>query len=291
MTDASNYQFISYLIHQTWGFGTIFYFVPCKKSLSHLKLSIQQKKQKKQKNRKMKKILSIILLVVITGAHAQFWKNDIKGNRNIVTKTRTIDHFDQVSITGGFDISLVQGEPGALRLETDENLHQIIETFVKNNKLIIKFNTKYNVKRYSKLAIVLPVKYLEKITITGSATVQSNNTFDWQNIKLNVLGSGNIDLNLHSHKVWASVTGSGDIKLSGKIDSVNYKVTGSGSIIGRKVDSQYSIVSVTGSGDVYLKAPVKKLKASVTGSGSVYYYGTPEQITSKALGSGEVIQK
>jgi len=239
----------------------------------------------------MKKLLSIILLVVIANVNAQFWKNDIKGNHHIVTKTRTVAHFDQVSITGSFDVLLVKGEPGALQLETDENLHQVVETTVKNNKLVIKINSKFDIKRYTKLNIVLPVKYLEKITITGSATVQSKNTFNWQNIKLNVLGSGNISLDLHSNKVWASVTGSGDIKISGKIADVNYKVTGSGSIIGRNVDSNYGNASVTGSGDIYLKAPIEKLKASVTGSGSIYYYGTPEQITSKALGSGEVIQK
>lgn len=186
---------------------------------------------------------------------------------------------------------LVKGEPGALQLETDENLHQVIETSVKNNKLVIKFNSKYNVKRYTKLNIVLPIKYLEKITITGSGTVQSNTIFDWQNIKLNVLGSGNISLNLSSNKVWASVTGSGDIELNGKINDADYKVTGSGSIVGRKVENNYAKVSVTGSGNVYLKAPVQKLKATVTGSGSIFYYGAPEQITSKALGSGEVIQK
>jgi len=244
-----------------------------------------------KKNREMKKLLSIILLVIITNAHAQFWKDDIKGNRQVVTKTRSIGHFDQVTITGSFDVLLVKGEPGALQLETDENLHEVVETTVKNNKLVIKINSKYNVKRYTKLHIVLPVKYLEKITITGSATVQSKNTFDWQNIKLNLLGSGNINLDLHSNKVWATVTGSGDIELSGKIEDINYKVTGSGSIVGKKVDSNYGKASVTGSGDIYLKAPTKNLKATVTGSGSIYYYGTPEQITSKALGSGEVIQK
>jgi hypothetical protein len=239
----------------------------------------------------MKKILSLLILFAFSNINAQFWKNDISGNGNVVNRTRSIGNFDQILITGSFEVSLVKGYSGKIELITDENLLQVIETYVSKHKLYIKINSKFNLKRYTKLSITLPVDDVEGISISGSARVKSTSTFDWSTIKLNVLGSGSIDLSLHSSIIKAFVTGSGNIILQGKSDKVSCKVTGSGSIIGRELISNKAEIAVTGSGDIYIKSPVDKLKASVTGSGNIYYYGTPETITSKTLGSGSIIQK
>jgi len=239
----------------------------------------------------MKKILSIILLVSLTSIQAQFWKDDIRGNGKIVTRERTIDSFDKLYVTGSFEVELLPGNPGKLQVTTDENLLQVIETYVKGGKLYIKINSKFNLRRYTKLHISLPTQALEKISVTGSATIFAKNTLDWQFVKLSILGGGNMDFSINSTKISVSVTGSGSVTLEGKTKNSYYKVTGSGSVIAKNITSQYAKASVTGSGEITLQAPTDKIDASVTGSGTIYYYGEPEIINSKTLGSGSIIQR
>jgi hypothetical protein len=239
----------------------------------------------------MKKILIISMLLLFTNLNAQFWKsNKLKGNGIIKTETRTIGSFGQLSIIGPFDIELISGKEKDIQVTADENILEKIETKIKNNKLLIKINSKTELSNYTKLHIKIPVKSLSKIKLLGSAEIYSNNSFNWDEIEFHITGSGEIKLNIISEYILAIIKGSGEIKLTGSTNKTSCKTLGSGTIDTKELISKETEAKVVGSGEIYVMTK-KDIKASVTGSGSIYYYGNPQKVNVKILGSGEVIQK
>jgi len=238
----------------------------------------------------MKKILLITIILLSNALQAQFWKDNIRGNGKIATEERSLSSFNQLTVTGPFDVMLRPGAEGKLSLTADENLLPVIETFVKNNKLVIRFNKDFNVRKATKLFVEVPVKYLKSINLTGSGSIKNERLIDWNEINLYLTGSGDMMLNLNLDFVKASVTGSGDMVLNGTANNARYSVTGSGSINAKQAICKNAKVNVTGSGDVYVKA-TQRLKGKLLGSGDLYYYAKPETLDINILGSGSVIDK
>ncbi len=236
----------------------------------------------------MKKTLLLILLWSVTYTQAQFWKKKLSGNGQVATETRKVSSYDKITVTGAFKVKIVPGEPGILKVTADENLMEYIETFTKSGKLIIRVNPEFTIRHYSKLAVEVPADYLSRITLTGSGSVFNPDPFDWNNLKLVLTGSGNMEILSDVKHLEATLTGSGNIDLTGKADTAEYVLTGSGDIDAKKLDAQKVKATLTGSGDIYLHA-IERLNARIMGSGDIIYYGEPENLKSKTFGSGDII--
>ncbi len=239
----------------------------------------------------MKKIIILGLFsFIFTSCQSQFWKEPIRGNHQVVTKTKEVGDFNGIAITGSYEVILQKGKEGKLQITADENLLPIIETYVKGRKLYIRTNKKFDIKKYTHLQVIVPVEDIDKISITGSGSVNSDSPWPFEDIKLSITGSGKIDLDLKSDQVKASVTGSGGIYLQGTAQEASFSVTGSGSVYAQNLKADEAKARITGSGQIKLRA-ISQLDANVTGSGDIIYLGTPEHIKSKVLGSGSIYGK
>jgi len=238
------------------------------------------------------RIKNILLLSIlfINGINAQFWKEKVFGNGRIVTETRNVGYYDKILVTGAFDVKIINGDAGEIKIISDENLINLIETYTRSGKLIIKINSDFEVREYNRLYVEVPADYLSKISLTGSGHIYNETPFDWKNIKLYLTGSGEIDLDTSIAHLNALLTGSGEINLSGKAEILEANMTGSGVINAKNLTAREVICKLTGSGDIYLIAK-EKLDAKVFGSGDVYYYGEPEYLKTKTFGSGDIIYR
>ena len=94
----------------------------------------------------MKKFATLGLIVLFTVSCTAQWGKRIKGNGNMVTVERSTGDYDAVSVSGWFDVELVDGNEGELTLRGEENLLEHIKTKVKDGKLVIKVEKGYNLK-------------------------------------------------------------------------------------------------------------------------------------------------
>ncbi len=235
-------------------------------------------------------IFFILLFTGITHIQAQFWTKKVSGNRRITTENRHIGDYDKLSVTGPFKVEIIRGAPGNLEIKADENLLQYIETYTKGNKLVIRINPKFTIIDYTKMDVKVPADYLSKITLTGSGEIFNTQIFDWKNLKLNLTGTGKIDVRTKVKHITATLVGSGDIVLTGTAVTSKYILTGSGLISAKELKAQEVKATLTGSGEIRLQA-VNKLTADVMGNGNIYYYGEPDVLKIKTLGTGDVIFK
>ena len=67
----------------------------------------------------------------------------IKGNGKVITEKRTTAGYDEINVSGFFDVVLVSGNEGAITIQGEENLLPYIKVEVEGN--VLKIYTEKNV--------------------------------------------------------------------------------------------------------------------------------------------------
>jgi len=235
----------------------------------------------------MKKIITIVIACVFTmNAQAQ-WKKRVKGNGNMVTKTRTVNQYDNVSVGGSFNVKLYAGTEGKLTITVDENLLDYLITEVDNGKLKIKWKKGTNISHRSKVYIKVPFKDIDGVSLAGSGDLYSDDLIKSDDFTAKLAGSGDVNLKVSTESIASSIAGSGNISLIGTTNDLKCSIAGSGDIKAYELKARNADIKISGSGGV--KISVKdNLSARVSGSGNVYYKGNPKKQDVKVSGSGNV---
>lgn len=238
----------------------------------------------------MKKlIITAIILTMTFSVNAQRWKK-IKGNGNIKTETRNTEEYDGVSIGGFFDVVLVKGKEGKIKIEGESNLMEYIITEVKKGALKIKVKKGYNLKTTKRFVVTVPVREIEKVALGGSGNITGDFLLKADDFSISLGGSGNITLKVDAETIGSSIGGSGDIKISGKANSMKSSIAGSGTIKASEFQVNSLKASIAGSGNIRIHVK-DAIKATIAGSGSIYYKGNPDKVDTKSIGSGKVVNR
>jgi uncharacterized protein YqkB len=236
----------------------------------------------------MTKIALGLALISFSFCEAQNWKQEkIKESGHQITSNRTTAEYDQIAVSGSFQVNLVSGKEGAISITGDENIISHIVTEVENNELKIYFEKKKNYYYKSKITIEVPFESINTIHFTGSGDITTKNTIIADKFDVHLTGSGDVTLDLKATKTTASVAGSGDIILNGTSTILKASVAGSGDLDCSNLVAVNATADVAGSGDIKVNC-TQKLIAGVAGSGSVKYKGKPETIEKSIAGSGDV---
>ncbi|MGB5666061.1 MAG: head GIN domain-containing protein [Maribacter sp.] len=238
----------------------------------------------------MKKLAALGLVVLFTVSCTAQWGKRVSGNGNMITLERSTSDYDEVSVSGFFDVDLVPGTEGDLILRGEENLLEHIITEVKDGKLVIKVEKGMNLKPSSwkdGIHISVPIESINAVTLSGSGDIVGKKTIETNNFKTSMSGSGDITLDIEASSVEASMSGSGDINLSGSTTDFVVTISGSGDIKAYELQADNVDATVSGSADIKVTAK-KMLKARVSGSGDISYKGNPQKVDTKTSGSGDI---
>ena len=236
----------------------------------------------------MKQLLLLGIILFTTQINAQwFGSKAVKGNNNFTTETRKINGFDQLNVTGFFEITLTDGNEESITLEGESNLLELIETEVNNDKLTIKTEKYANINPNKRIKITIPFKEIQKINLTGSSEITSNKLIKNENFTAIITGSGTISINVEVENLESRVTGSGELNINGKTKNFEGKLIGSGKIIATDLSAENVEAGVSGSGKISINCE-RSLYARVTGSGKIKYLGNPEKEDTNVLGSGRI---
>ena len=236
--------------------------------------------------------IAALALITVTSCSAQ-WGKKIKGNGVIKTIERTTGDYDAITISGFFDIELVDGNEGQIHITGEENLLEYIITETKDDQLVIKIENNKNIqpsKWKNSIKITIPVEEIEALSLSGSGDVVSKKTLKTSKFQATMSGSGDFTLHLEANAISATMSGSGDMNLSGTTNEFKATISGSGNIEAYELATDHVEATVSGSADIQVVAN-KSIKARVSGSGDISYRGNPSKINTKISGSGSVSKK
>lgn len=236
--------------------------------------------------------LSIVLFLSSFAINSQNWGNGekVKGNGNIITETRTTSEYDEISAGGSFDVVLVKGKEGSIKIEGEENIIPFIEIEVKNGNLQIKYKRNANISTTKKMTITVPFTKISKVSLGGSGSITNENVIKTTDFSASLGGSGNIKLTIETTSMSVNIGGSGNIELSGKTNEFECSVAGSGNVNAFDLNAEVTNATIAGSGNIKTTV-TKKIKAKVVGSGNIYYSGNPAEKDVKSVGSGKIIHQ
>ena len=215
----------------------------------------------------------------------------VVGEGPTVTQNRTAGNFTAVSSSISADVYYTESPDFKIEITAQQNILDVIETFVVNDELLVKFKNNVRVKRHESFVVNISAPVTHGLKISGSGNLIVSDSINTTNMQLALSGSGNI--NVHTIKATAldaSISGSGNITvLNGAINSEKLKISGSGNMDLINVEASSVQTSTSGSGETRVNAS-KTLDVTISGSGSVYYRGTPV-VNTHISGSGKVIHQ
>ena len=238
----------------------------------------------------MKNLAALSLIVLISVSCTAQWGKKIKGNGNVTTIERSVGDYDQIGVSGFFDVNLVSGNEGEITLKGESNLLEHIKTEVKNGELKIKVEKGYNLRPSNwkdGIVITVPVESIDGVALSGSGDIVGKTKIKSDDFRTSMSGSGDITLEVEANSVSTSMSGSGDIRLSGSTTNFDATISGSGDIAAFDLEADNVEATVSGSANIEVTAN-KMLKARVSGSGDIDYKGNPDKVDTKTSGSGDI---
>ena len=197
--------------------------------------------------------------------------NRVRGDGNIVTVSRPVTNFQQVSVGGAGDIVLLQGSEEGLTIETDSNLLAYVRTSVSNGHLRIE-TSNVNLDPTKGLHYVLKFKNLTGLSCSGAIKAQAG-TLKATDLNLEVSGASSVQIDsLQADRLEAGVNGASHVELGGAVASQRLQVSGASKYEAGRLQTGQADVNATGASYVRLTVN-SRLDADASGASSIRYGG------------------
>ncbi|MEG1587356.1 MAG: DUF2807 domain-containing protein [Bacteroidales bacterium] len=233
-------------------------------------------------------LIALFCSVIVFQTNAQVFKK-VVGNDNYKTREFKVNDFSKVTITHPFNViyKVNPDSAGYISVYGEENILDIISMKSEKGSLSIKMSG----MRTPEFGVVLIRMYsssLDEVLNEGSATFEIQSPIEGSEIKLSVVGNGQIKAEQTKSGVLnLNVGGGGDILVGGNTGMGDYSIQGTGEIRAAEVKATEVNAVITGSGNIRCHAD-KKLKTFLTGNGKVAYSGSPE-LKTRTIGTAQVV--
>jgi hypothetical protein len=237
----------------------------------------------------MKKVTTAILLITLIGGVSSCRK-EVIGEGPITTETRPVTNFSSIDLRMNGNVYFRQEANWKVEVTAKESIHSILETFVVNNNLVIKYRNGRTYDEDASIRINISGPGVNSFILNSSGNIICTNDILAGNIFLRTSGSGDIVLQkVIANNIDAESSVSGRItSTGGVVTNEKLKTKGSGKIDLSAIVANNVWARTIGSGDIKVKVS-DHLDATIDGSGSVYFRGYP-QLSTHIHGSGGVIR-
>ncbi|MFC2137536.1 head GIN domain-containing protein [Bacteroidota bacterium] len=265
------------------------------------------------KTRTLIGIMIIATATFLTSCRGYLW-NCIDGNGYKSAEYRYLENFDEVTVTGDYDVYINQGNEYDILIQADENLLPYVVTDVSGDNLKIKNYENRCLNPTGSIDIYITMPEINKLKLTGSGLIVCD-SLDADDLEVELIGSGDIELgygssyiyirdeikientgsgdiyiDLEADVVEVELIGSGDIVLEGSADESDLYIAGSGDIESEDLEVDECFAKIVGSGDIFVNVR-RILDVKITGSGDLYYIGNPDRVYQDITGSGDLVNR
>ena len=244
-----------------------------------------------RQKRNLNLALTCFLLLVISGC-GKTGIDCITNTGEIITEERSVDEFDSIVLNNNVNLFISKDSISKVVVEAGKNILPNIITTVENKQLTIGNENRCNwVRSYSKpINVYISTPYLYKIYYNSSGDITSLNTLEFDSLRLEAWGGcGTIELDIDIYQGYFYLQiGTLDIHLKGSCGIASIYSGDFGLLDARELQSGYVFIASQSSNDCYVNAN-HELHATIESIGNIYYYGSPQEITTTINGTGIVI--
>lgn len=220
----------------------------------------------------------------------------MKSTGDPATKTILLEHFDRMYLGPHIQFNFIQDSTEKIVLEGGENMLNLIDASIFDNKLTITNSNKCNFLRTYKKHVKATIHFKELVNIeydgTREAFCLDTIHAEYLSVTMNE-SAGKLNLLVNAKVLYAGVNKNwGNFDIKGEVDFLKISLQGNGfgSTYGLKVRDSIYVISNSGE-NVMINADNVMIKTQTMSSGDIWYKGTPTQINHQSLGSGQLLNK
>lgn len=220
----------------------------------------------------MKKIIAgIIMAGMVLFATAQ---RTIVNDAN--AEKRNVAAFNGISVSGGIDIYLSQGDEDALAVSANETKYRDrIKTEVKGGILTIWYNNPEGMHwsvGAKKMKAYISFKNISSLKASGASDIFVNGTLKANSLNLHLSGASDMKGTVDIETLTASISGASDMTVSGKVGSLKIDASGASDLKSYDLVVQNCEADLSGASDLRITVE-KELNASASGASDVIIRG------------------
>ena len=258
---------------------------------------------------KMNKTLLLILCALISTLSLA--QDKVKGSRVLSTNTTDINPFNRLLLTEDFEVKLVKAETAAVKIVTDENLHDYIKIIDKDSTLTLKTTAKLRFKKQE--ITVFYTDVLNTIELKEEAEIFSENSLKFKdltlvtsdnsrafltvectmikhinegkarnklnitadNVTLELNGDSKIEALINASKIEADLLESADAQIEGDAKDLDLNVDNSSEFNGEKLSIKDINITTLNRAEAKVNAS-SDLNINASGTSEIEIYGSPK---------------
>lgn len=258
------------------------------------------------------KLHLLILTLIITFSGFSQSSEKIKGSRNVTTQITEIDAFNRLVIGDDFKINIKQGELTSVQVDTDDNLHDVIEFNVLEGSLSFKTNKRISSSKKMEITIVYRdslniIELKEDAELTALSTIKAKDlilrtkestkvflTVEAENFQYIGAGKTKAELNITSKSTILDLSDNTSIealinsktisidmlqranaRLEGDTDELTVNIDNSSTLKAEKLTTKTCNLIAQGRADSHIEA-TKDFIIEASGTTETYIYNSPK---------------
>jgi hypothetical protein len=228
--------------------------------------------------------LSLLFLLVFGVSSCMF--DGVKGNGNVITKKRKIsDDFIRIKASRGLEVYITKSRNVSLEVEADENLHELIETEVRDGTLVI--TSSKNIWEASAKKIHLSIDQINEIDVSSGAEIYSENTFSSERLSLDMSSGSQVKMDLKVEELSCSSSSGAGAKLTGRAEHFTVSSSSGSDIKAYGLATRSCVADVSSGANIKVHV-TESIRASASSGGNIKYKGNPEEVSKEDNSGGNV---
>lgn len=212
----------------------------------------------------------------------------IKGSGIVKEEVRKIGSFHTIDVSSIFDVYLIQEKNTTLKIEAESNILPYIHTKTQNGRLKIYITPGSNIEISKGAKIYVSTPRIEKIFISGAASVTSKSLWEMEDLTVDISAAGKLFMSLKGNRIDIDLSAAGEATLEGNVRTLWADLSGASKLRGAELEVSKARVDISGAGEGKLIVN-EELSVDLSGASKFFYEGAPE-ITNLKVSGGAVLK-
>ncbi|MDB0600099.1 head GIN domain-containing protein [Tenacibaculum maritimum] len=229
----------------------------------------------------------ILLILAITLSSCLF--NNIKGisgNRNVIEQQREVKgNYSSIAISNGLNVYITQGKESNIKIEADENLHNVIKTEIQNK--VLKIYAEKNIKSAKSKDIYISTPSIKSITTSSGSYVITENTLTANTFTIQTSSGSYVKLRVKTNILSSSSSSGSNLNIIGETDQYTGNASSGSTTNAYDLTSKVAIIK-TSSGASIQVFTTNEINAKASSGSSVSYKGNPKRVFKKSSSGGNI---
>ncbi|MEO6175632.1 MAG: DUF2807 domain-containing protein [Flavobacterium circumlabens] len=177
----------------------------------------------------MKKKTALLLLLLVTTFTFSQKREKIKGSKIVTTSIKEVGEFDGIEADDNLEVYLERGEKNEIKIEADDNLHDIIGMDLRDRTLRLYTSKESSI--FKKLIVrVTYTKSLKSVIAKNEAAIYAIQELQLDDITFNSFDYSKLFLNVNSKKFSLIADDKSKTELNVKAEDANLQLSKNASV-------------------------------------------------------------